>query len=764
VDAARCRALTPPAALDGAVVAVLLAVGLAGFWPVFGGPAFLRPAGAGLLLGAGLAWLGAWRRWNTATVAVTVLAGYFIFGTAAAWPDQALAGLIPNLASLRGLVFGAVEVWRQFLTATTPVDSFVGLTLVPFIVASLGAVLAFSAAWRSARPALTLIPVGVVLLAVIALGTARPFWPTVQALLLIGAALPWLAWRRRQSHSGLGQAKESSTVRWARWRDCALILTAAGLATVCGGGALAAGLDRDVARAHVVPPLDLRAYASPLAGFRHLIDRQGDETLFTVEGWNQDYRLRLAVLDSYDGLVYAVGGDSPTGRYDRVGPDLGDDSDPTGAAVTITVTVGAYSGVWVPGLSSLDQVRFSGPRATQLTQALYYNATADAVVDPVGLTEGDAYSVTAHVSQIGSQHAVGHGFAAVALPTPRQVPEVVADQAGKLAGEAREPVERVQNIIAGLSQQGFFSHGLADQEPSKPGHSAARLSELLAKSDRMVGDDEQYAVAAALMLRQLGVPARVVMGFRADDESSLIGDTWLVRGGDVHAWVEVAFDGLGWIPFDPTPDEDQKPTEQTPLSRSDPKPQILQPPPPPVEPEAEAPDNPPEERQSDDEEDESFDWAQVARLAGLIALPVLFLLGPPAAVLWLKRRRTNRRRQAHDLSDRLAGGWLELLDRAADLGAVAPAAATRAEAAGLIRRHLAEPVDRVTDLAQRADRAVFAAASPTADEVAAYWADVASVRQGWGAAVPVLRRCRAAVALTSLRPHPGATVDGGTGP
>jgi transglutaminase-like putative cysteine protease len=63
---------------------------------------------------------------------------------------------------------------------------------------------------------------------------------------------------------------------------------------------------------------------------------------------------------------------------------------------------------------------------------------------------------------------------------------------------------------------------------------------------------QHFAGAMALMLRYLGIPSRVAAGFtsgRFDRSSS----EWVVSDRDAHAWVEVWFDGWGWLPFDPTP-------------------------------------------------------------------------------------------------------------------------------------------------------------------------------------------------------------------
>jgi transglutaminase-like putative cysteine protease len=63
---------------------------------------------------------------------------------------------------------------------------------------------------------------------------------------------------------------------------------------------------------------------------------------------------------------------------------------------------------------------------------------------------------------------------------------------------------------------------------------------------------EQFATSLAVMLRTLGVPARLVAGYGSGQYNSLSG-YYTVRGSDAHAWVEAYFPGFGWVPFDPTP-------------------------------------------------------------------------------------------------------------------------------------------------------------------------------------------------------------------
>lgn len=62
---------------------------------------------------------------------------------------------------------------------------------------------------------------------------------------------------------------------------------------------------------------------------------------------------------------------------------------------------------------------------------------------------------------------------------------------------------------------------------------------------------QHFAGAAGLLLRVAGVPTRVVVGFATGEQ--VAHDTWAVRDEDAHAWIEVYFPGVGWVPFNPTP-------------------------------------------------------------------------------------------------------------------------------------------------------------------------------------------------------------------
>jgi transglutaminase-like putative cysteine protease len=70
--------------------------------------------------------------------------------------------------------------------------------------------------------------------------------------------------------------------------------------------------------------------------------------------------------------------------------------------------------------------------------------------------------------------------------------------------------------------------------------------------ERKQGHCEYFASSMAVMLRTLGIPSRIVNGFRGGEFNDLTGQ-YVVRASNAHSWVEAFFPGFGWISFDPTP-------------------------------------------------------------------------------------------------------------------------------------------------------------------------------------------------------------------
>jgi len=70
--------------------------------------------------------------------------------------------------------------------------------------------------------------------------------------------------------------------------------------------------------------------------------------------------------------------------------------------------------------------------------------------------------------------------------------------------------------------------------------------------ERRKGHCEYFASSMTVMLRTLGIPARIVNGFRGGEYNDVT-SSYIVREKDAHSWVEAYFPEYGWVTFDPTP-------------------------------------------------------------------------------------------------------------------------------------------------------------------------------------------------------------------
>jgi transglutaminase-like putative cysteine protease len=89
-----------------------------------------------------------------------------------------------------------------------------------------------------------------------------------------------------------------------------------------------------------------------------------------------------------------------------------------------------------------------------------------------------------------------------------------------------------------------------DEQPPVPAPNQPALVQFVTQTKR--GYCQHFAGAMALMLRYLGIPARVAAGFTSGSYDA-DSHEWTVTDHEAHDWVEVYFPGWGWIPFDPTP-------------------------------------------------------------------------------------------------------------------------------------------------------------------------------------------------------------------
>jgi transglutaminase-like putative cysteine protease len=125
--------------------------------------------------------------------------------------------------------------------------------------------------------------------------------------------------------------------------------------------------------------------------------------------------------------------------------------------------------------------------------------------------------------------------------------ESVYQAAQGVTSRAQSPYEAAAFLETWFRDAGGFVY---DEQPPAPIGGTPALVDFVNETKR--GYCQHYAGAMALMLRLLGIPARVAVGFTSG-EYSADDKEWVVKDTNAHAWVEVWFPGYGWIPFDPTP-------------------------------------------------------------------------------------------------------------------------------------------------------------------------------------------------------------------
>ncbi|WP_029137896.1 transglutaminase family protein [Nakamurella lactea] len=132
-----------------------------------------------------------------------------------------------------------------------------------------------------------------------------------------------------------------------------------------------------------------------------------------------------------------------------------------------------------------------------------------------------------------------------ALTDTSGVPESVRQQAKDVTSNAPTPFDKADALRKYFTDPtNGFTYSL--QVPR--GTTGDPLSDFL---EMKQGYCEQYATTMAVMLRTLGIPARVAVGYTQGTEQR--DGSYLITTNDAHAWVEVKFDSHGWVRFDPTP-------------------------------------------------------------------------------------------------------------------------------------------------------------------------------------------------------------------
>ncbi len=782
-------------------VVALLAVGAIATWPIYETPSYIVMLVASVLVAVVISAVGLWRNLSAFTIVLITIGAYLLLGVPLALPS-ALSDLGSLPASWVQFVTATVFGWKQLVTVTIPVGTYQALLVPAFLLALFGSVAGFSLAWRSRHLYILAVPaVAALALFGLAFGSSaqsdetRILWFDLSprefaiGLATLLTSLAFLLWRARVARHNALLAGSAAVIRQQRGNVAGTVRRGALAAIMLLIAVVAAAAvlprvdvnDRQVLRTAIDPEINLSEFISPLSQYRGYFGGDSyNEELFTVKGDPGDgTRLRLAVLSYYDGEVYRVvdpvaGDGSRDTAFARIPSSL----HPQGSSDELEIEVGAYSGVWLPTAGALASVDFTGSDAAGLTDGFFYNETAQAGVELRLLGEGDSYTVEAVLPDEpvgldgltpppGAQGLIDDDLIPESLEQWVRLQRLGSDGAG------------LQELVERLRARGYLSHSLLEPkgddadwmsdlgdysfESSLAGHSIDRIDALFtaliekqndttstddADLVAAVGDDEQFAVATALLAQYLGFPSRVVLGFDLGGSEADVSscDDGSCTGENLIAWVEVQGADGEWATVDVTP---QHENPVSPLNNEQQDPENLTE----VVPDTATEQQPPEanpsggdqSQQNSETDGPDLGWlANILKIAGGSLLALLVLFAPFLTILIAKARRRRERLRAPEAENRIVGGWDEYIDAALDNGKPAPTSETRSELARLYG------TPRGQLLATMADRAVFHADPPEAETSQQFWAIVEAERRSLAAGKSRWQRFRAAVSLRSF--------------
>ena len=461
----------------------------------------------------------------------------------ALFTDSGILGFLPGPAAIAelGEVLGnSVDVVQS---GVPPVPATQAVLCLVVISIGLVAVLVDTLAVSAGTPAAS----GLVLLCVYAVPASLademlPWWAFVlgaisfAALLWVDGAHRHQAWRNRPSVQGTsgGLGSPSALVSGAVMIALFVGATFTVIGTVgqlpggsggSGGGGL--GLN-------------------PFTSLRGMLDREGNVELFRVRNLGSEPRyMRALTLPEFneDGWLrrdanrmpqgFELQGQlpHPPGREDWGGSNIrGVEIEPINS-----------EDVWAPVYGTPVQIR-------GLPDNWRYDPESGTVYGEEARTL-PTYTVEADLAeptpeQLRAAGSLNSGGEIDEIYTAAEgIDEQIVEEANRIVAGRDSMFDKVRAVEAY-----FHGEDFTYDTQTLSGSSEDALVDFVLRSK--TGFCEQYASAMAIMLRALGIPSRVAMGYTAGYVS---GDYRTITTQNAHAWVEVFFSGVGWFQFDPTP-------------------------------------------------------------------------------------------------------------------------------------------------------------------------------------------------------------------
>jgi transglutaminase-like putative cysteine protease len=558
--------------------------------------------------------------------------------------DTAILGLIPTPGTFERfdqlIQIGRLTIAEEI----APAEADEGMLLIIGLGIGLLAVAMDLFAITLRAPALTGLP----LLAVVAipsivqaeLTSAMTFAATAGAWLLV----LWVDKRRPQASSAIAVG-------------AAVVAASLIVAPVLGG------LRPESTRPGAAPGLQVGV--NPLVNLGQDL-RRSDPVFalrYTTSRESGQY-LRMVTLDSFEGLDWEPAGVIPDrdNTVDAIASPPGLSDDVVREDVTTAIQVDAIVGRWLP-------VPYPPSSVTGLEGDWYWEPDGLAIRADNSYIRWQEYEVQSDwirptADQLLAAGATVPEDVAQFTTLPEGVPENIVQVTQEVTGAATTSYEKA------IALQDYFRDGdfqYSEDAPVEDGYDGNGIDVISKFLEAKSGYCVHFSSAMAVMARVAGIPARVAVGFLPGE---LITDEetreqyYAVTSHDMHAWPELYFDQVGWVPFEPTPGRGVVPNYEAPVVDDPATPNVDESRPVPES--GAVPSATPRNPNLPPDEDiaiggpQAVDWRPTMWAVGMIAAALLVIFAPAS---W---RRSVRSRRL--LSRNPEKVWQELRDTAIDFG------------------------------------------------------------------------------------------------
>lgn len=285
---------------------------------------------------------------------------------------------------------------------------------------------------------------------------------------------------------------------------------------------------------------------NPLVSLQNSLNQPNDREVIsyrTNSEQTQDMYLRIVALDQFDGTSWKPAERGITDVPERLPEPGGLRTEVRTTEVQTNISAaGWYKQDWLPMPYPATQVNIDG-------RWRYEPVGRTLVGDRGQTTGGKQYEVKSLViqptaDQLATAPAANATLTREFTSVPDSLPADVHATARRVTRGAANDYERAVKLQDWFASEGGFTYDTQVQA----GSGVAAISRFLKQKE---GFCVHFSFSMAAMVRTLGIPARVAVGFTPGGAQS--DGTMSVGLRDAHAWPELYFEGVGWTRFEPTP-------------------------------------------------------------------------------------------------------------------------------------------------------------------------------------------------------------------